>query len=279
MRAAAHRIRQFRWTLHHQIAECTWACPIPHPGYYLCLFCFTVQILSSQSKQADLLICESLTSVIQVRLPRTQQLRRKRNGQYYRMKSLVVASKHLLRSSIQLEVYCGEFCEVVFTRDSSNGVGFVGCEQTMVFLSEVRTWQCGEGDSEELCVCVCVCACACVRACVHACICKTLGLGRLVWISLWKFRMKPKVMFYLSSDLISIPAPGLIPLQSVQPVEVKGGKKNSVYSSLRLHLCLPYNPLLRYNGCTASYLFSTLPDSSLQGQRMASSLQHPRVVF
>ena len=32
-------------------------------------------------------------------------------------------------------------------------------------------------------------------------------------------------MFYLSSDLISIPAPGLIPLQSVQPVEVKGGKK------------------------------------------------------
>ena len=29
--------------------------------------------------------------------------------------------------------------EVVSTRDSSNGVGFVGCKQTIVLLSEVRT--------------------------------------------------------------------------------------------------------------------------------------------
>ena len=32
-----------------------------------------------------------------------------------------------------------ETYEVVSTRDSSNGVGFVGCKQTIVLLSEVRT--------------------------------------------------------------------------------------------------------------------------------------------
>ena len=29
IRAVAHGIRQFHWALHHQIAECMWACPTP----------------------------------------------------------------------------------------------------------------------------------------------------------------------------------------------------------------------------------------------------------
>ena len=37
IKTAANRIRQFHWTLHHQISECTWACPIPpaHIQYFV----------------------------------------------------------------------------------------------------------------------------------------------------------------------------------------------------------------------------------------------------
>ena len=50
IRAAAHRISLFYWALHHQIAECTWACPPTPFGVRLLLTWYDLIFHSSLSQ-------------------------------------------------------------------------------------------------------------------------------------------------------------------------------------------------------------------------------------